>query len=352
MTSNQVKSNTLRADEQIQKNVISSLREYVDGEKQKRQPKGEESRTHLSQLSSGSESTLHDTEQMAAQKTLVRQVSANEGPSVEVNEGTERNEIISSAVNTALKNRPSEPTLSVKPDDLGGMPLPSAKSFSETGVGAQPSHSQGDVGPKPFSTTSPLPPLSSTSAPTDTAPSKGKTSTPTARTSVTHIQMNSEPSKASTSVVAAAMTDTAVLLESSQQTSEDSSSSSYAAAVTGNLPLSDPSTLNHPQTGTGLETSSSSSFSSQDQAVPQTPMSEKTTSEKPADRQAIANGKKKVVRGKQKGLKLQFQELMDSVVKCTLQSSAGFVDFRFSLNSKHDRPGNIAKKLVSCYSKV
>ncbi len=82
----------------------------------------------------------------------------------------------------------------------------------------------------------------------------------------------------------------------------------------------------------GLEASSSSSLSDH---LPGT------------DKPHGGNGKKKISRGKQKQLKLDFQELtIENVVKCTLNTNTGqVVEFRFS--TKYDKPVNIFREFVS-----
>lgn len=101
-------------------------------------------------------------------------------------------------------------------------------------------------------------------------------------------------------------------------------------------------TTSHPITGTALEASSTSLI--QDPSPPVAAI-DKPPFASAGDRQG--NGQKKMTRGKQKQLKLKFQELTsDNVVKCTLNTSTGQqVDFRFSM--KYDKPGTIFKKLVS-----
>ena len=107
-----------------------------------------------------------------------------------------------------------------------------------------------------------------------------------------------------------------------------------------------PSEMVSRQVGGCVNTSSSTSL------MTDIPVADKVTSDKSLDRekmpggierQTSVNGKKKS-RGKQKQLKLEFQELVDDVVKCTLHTSTDSVDFRFSM--EYDKPHTIFKNIV------
>ena len=107
---------------------------------------------------------------------------------------------------------------------------------------------------------------------------------------------------------------------------------------------SEPVSSGHISSIGGLEASSSSSL------MHDIPMADRerlpNSAPSGSERQISGgNGKKKGSRAKPKQLKLDFQELTNGVVKCTLNTSTGQVDFRFSI--EYDKPLTIFKNIVS-----
>lgn len=351
-----MKSNTLRGDEQLQKNAIRSLREYVDTAKQKwRQLKEKEdaSSSSKSQLSSGSETTLGEGDSLATGGKLFRQLSGATEATTEGPEGAERSE--HTTIGSAYSSKPvSEKGNLFKSED------------SSSSTGNRPGEMTAPITPlsmtnRTYSEVTTAPSSQSTSVQSVEPPSKALTAPPSGThphngspapnevddrgSKVKPLQGSKTPSVGTNSEASGPSgldhkTGMSGLGESSQGgggggglTPEDSSSTSGGTSthVSGGEVCATPS--GHV---VGLETTSSAPSLLQDQ--------QQSSHEKAAEPRQ--NGKKKSSRGKQK-LRLDFQEMnSDNVVKCTLITSGGQqVDFRFS--TKYDKPGVIFKKFVS-----
>ena len=402
-----MKSNTLRGDEQFQKNVIRSLREYVDavirgraeaakGKRRQTEPRVQ----HQSQLSSGSETNLGESggaEQQQQQMTgprPVRQLSSaaetttttttTTMPPVGVAEagGGEAFERIEGGVAPSVENSGAagkglhpHPSKTSEGEAAATSSPPthhatrtqsesSAPPTSSTLAGPAPSAPQaaagvgggGDGTPPNKSLTAPnLPSLASGSGgvaegegqgqpqqQTSTAASTAKQKPQNLGAKVASSQANPEPTRNVSVTGPEPKLDLQLSTEGSQLSEETSLSSQISTTTTTTtMELSTPSGI---QGGGSLEANSTSSLSQDTAATEKSTSSDKTagatgTLEK-------QNGKKKSSRPKLKQLKLEFQDLTnENVVKCTLNTSTGQVDFRF--HYKYDKPSTIFKKFVS-----
>ena len=335
----------------------------MDVVKQKRrpfQPKEEGTKNSAFQLSSGSESAIGEPEIVPK---ITRQHSNTEGtpPSqADLVEGSEKSD--TSQLSVMGSNHPkvhAETRGNVSKVEEGGRQsevTASTRTYSESSSNVTqtmlPNHSQVEI----LSKTHASPPTATTVAPppglTEGEERQSSKSKPQTVGSSAQGQPNSsEPSKVATVVMPTVTLDhrpeTATpevgqVVGSSEETCTTAPSSTV-------WPSDLPTPINHTQMS--LEASSSSL--SQDPpplSLPGTGSeksnSDKSTTDKLQANERQGNGKKKTSRGKPRQLKLVFQELTnENVVKCTLNTSTGQVDFRFSM--KYDKPVTIFKKFVS-----
>ena len=391
----QVKSNTLRADEQIKLNAIRTLRDFADTFKQKRKQvtkdKDDSKGASTSQLSSGSESNIGDSELGGAPPKLQRQLSNNDGnpqanPEQTVNGrggggggggggGTEQTarERSDNAVPVGgagvtnghhhSKAMPTDRVSHSKPEDgrqqpssgVGESIQPHLRTHSESTAAGSTQHSE-------IPGKSPTAPSATHPTPSTSVVNGGGASEGDEKRSYAATVSSSKPPKYPSHVTPASKVppgpqqvvnmvfvtkgpqSTPSLLYNATGLLDDTNSSpallsaesapAYVGGATGG--------------NGGLEASSTSSLG-QDSYFPEKgptdrPSERDKSSDGIAERQAGGNGKKRGARGK-KQLKLDFQELATgNVVKCTLNTNTGQVDFRFSL--EYDKPGAIFKQLV------
>lgn len=345
-----MKSNTLRGDEQVQKHALRSLREYVETVRGKRRQT--ESRPS-NQLSSGSESILGGVaetadHQLSGPRPLRQLSNASETiPPVtaEPKEGVERSEWVPSSATNG----------SHVPEGRGGVFRQAEDMRQGDGVTPVSQHSN-----RTYSESSGGVPVMVSSQGHSDAPLKATTAPPTGGLAIGGGAAEEEERRISVSgrtrpqnvggrlSNAFESSKVPVPVSSGQEQKgdvagglegvtlyDDVSTSSQASTAL----LSDMATPSHMHIA--MEASSGSSLG---QDMPPQGTGDRVAQDKPpADRQA--NGKKKTRSKPPKQLKLEFQELtLDNVVKCTLISNTGQVDFRFS--TKYDKPGAIFKKLV------
>ena len=350
----------------MQKNAIRSLREYVDTIISKRPSDSSKGVG----LSSGSESTLGgvetDQQQLSGPRPVRQLSNAAEIGQPEGGggggEGGDRTQG-SPSVTTNGSHASHAPDTRVgvstsTPHHPAGAGVGGNRTQSESGgVGGAVSQSQGDV------------PLKSLTAPTiggSVSDGEERRSSMSSKTKpanlakvVTAVQASTDPSKVQTGVSA--------LVPGGQQ--EQRLGESLAAGNSGHGQLmednstsssllsADTAASSHGGGGgtTGLEANSSSSLT-QDMfpsgsgtgattGDSKPTYAEKASADKPPSGQPGTNGKKKLVRSKQRQLKLDLKELEGHVVKCTLNTSSGQVDFRFSM--KYDKPSVLFRNLVS-----
>lgn len=326
ISSSQVKSNTLRGDEQVHKYALRSLREYLETVRGKRR------QAPFYPLSSGSDSTLGGMSEAMEQvygPRPVRQLSnaSETAPpgAAEVKEGSERSEGASSLAVNGSHGPDGRGGVFKAEDGRQGAAVTSTthntRTFSE-GSGP-PVVVHGDA-PLKSTTASPVGGLAGGGGVAEeeerysSASNRSKAQNASAR--IYNTQMTFEPKLPIP--VSSGQERTETMASEGLSLYDDASSSQASSGL-----LSDTTTPSRMQIT--METSSASSLSQE-------------TGDRPLSQ---GNGKKKT-RFKQKQLKLEFQELTtENVVKCTLISSTGQVDFRFS--TKYDKPGAIFKKLVS-----
>ena len=375
----QVKSGILGND--VSKNVLRSLREYVDDIKQKRQPRKDLAPPEPKANIPIQQQTIPEaTEQETMQPKFIRQNSGTEGNATSIVKGTEGGvvcesvpPVISDPVGVANVEKgrvtPSQlpPVSDQGTNSTKQSELTSPVVQQKPRTLSEPSTNLTAPGPGPTLPVQTVPPLSSNATPseqTTVSDEKPKTKPPVNQPPV--------PSEPQLPLSLAPSQSTQIVVE--KQSSEGSLSVPSTSALTTETttpPLQTAHVEDTPSSSTlqvsGVQvdkTSSEStpvhqleaiSSSSLNDAHP-TQASASTTDLKveklDKDKATVGDSKngtmkKKSQRAKTKQLKLTFVEVTGEVIKCKLVTSAGnMVNFQFSI--KYDKPEVIVLKFVSC----
>lgn len=310
----QVKSNTLRGEEQMHKNALRSLREYVDTAKGNRRNFNHLSSSSETALGGGGEGPPADHLTTTTAPRPVRQLSNASEPLPPDSGGegnTEKEGVSSLVLNGSTTHTHTHP-----PDPRGVAP----RTEDAGGNGGGAWGRQGEVAtPTPHTNNTRT--YSESSATTATSlqsgmPSKSTTAPPTSEEDERRGSVSS--SKNNRTQNFSSFSSMRVTPETTEGTL--SISSSQASTVL----LSDATTPSHMHVN--LSAASLPPHESVDER-------KKSTRSKPA---------------RQKPLKLELREVTsENLVNCTLNSRKGQVDFRFSTKSKYDKPDSIFLKLVS-----